>query len=57
MIRAVSNICSTKAKRHTEMKHSLLEGELQNVFVVCRISDVTPIVATRSATVDTAVKS
>jgi hypothetical protein len=52
MIGTISNIYFTKTKRHTEMKLAPLEGELQNIFVACGRSDVTPMMATRSAIVD-----
>jgi hypothetical protein len=38
------------------MKLTPFEGELQKSFVACYWSDLTPAVATRSATVDMAVK-
>lgn len=38
------------------MKLALLEREFKNLFVACRNSDTTPTMATRSATVNTAVE-
>jgi hypothetical protein len=55
VIREVSNNCST-TKWHTEIQLILLEGELKKLFVACGRSDVTPTMATRSATVNMAVK-
>jgi hypothetical protein len=52
----VSNDYLTKTKWHTEMKLTPLEGQLQNIFAACGRSDVTPTMATKSATVDMAVK-
>jgi hypothetical protein len=48
------NIYLTKIIRHTEMKLVPLEGELQTLFVGCGRSNVTPTMATRSATIDMA---
>jgi hypothetical protein len=44
----------TETKRHTEMKHTAVRTS--KVFVACGRSDVAPKTATRSATVDMAVK-
>jgi hypothetical protein len=46
----------TKYKRHTEMKLTPSEGELQKFFAACGRNDRSPTMATRRATVDMAVK-
>jgi hypothetical protein len=51
-----SNIYLTKTKRHIEMKPTQLGAELHKYFVVCGRSNVTPTMATRSTTVNMAVK-
>jgi hypothetical protein len=56
MICALSHVYLTKTERHAEMKLTPLEGEFQHSFLACERRDLTPTMATRSATVDMAVK-
>jgi regulator of protease activity HflC (stomatin/prohibitin superfamily) len=52
----ISVVCLTETKQPMEMQLTPLEGELQNISVAGGRSDVTPMMATRSATVDMSVK-
>jgi hypothetical protein len=54
MVCTVSNIYLPRTKRHAAIKLTPLEGEQQQIFVTCG-RRVTPIMTTRSATVDMAI--
>jgi hypothetical protein len=52
---SVSNTYLTNSKRRTKMKHHCKEN-FKRIFVACGRSDLTPTMASKSATVDMPVK-